>query len=865
MKKTLLIATCVMFSSIATHAQPWMAKFGNGPVKLEDVIKDHEENPGNYSQEEEHEMRQQGQRMEEKGDYQFDRWVWYWKQHLDENGYMVNGAKTWEEWKKYTEAHNVAHKGLAKTTSTDPSNWIAQGPFTSPGQDHGIGRINVMAFHPTDSNTFWIGSAGGGAWKTTNGGSTWAAVYTKLPVLSVSDIDFNPLNPNTVYVCTGDRDAGDTYSVGVLKSYDGGVTWDTTGIQWSANGTNLANCLVINPLDTNTILLAASDGIHRSFDGGITWTTVQGGGFKEIMYCPGDTTVLIAAGGSQIYRSTNGGTTWQSVTTMTGVGRITFDICTNSPSVVIAITSSTSNTLEGIYKSTDTGHTFIKVFDAVGDCSKNLLSGDQQPTTSSCDGQGWYDLSIAVNPSNPSEVIVGGVNAWYSTNSGTSWGLANQWFGLISSIATVHADKHYMKYHPLRSNVLYECGDGGIHSTKYPLGQWTDITNGLNITEFYRVAVSNVTNFAIGGAQDNGCKKIDNGASMELTGGDGMEVQMDYNDPNTMYTASQYGYINISSNGGANFSPISNNIPGTPQGDWITPYVLHPQLSNTIYAGYKNLFISPDQGQTWTSMSPAFSGLIDRIAVASSNPNYIYILNSTGSSLRYTPDNGTTWNTIPASSGITDVIVNPWDENIIWVTYGGYTASKKVSSYTAAGGWVTHNNQLPNVPISCIVIDTTNGTTYIGTEVGVFYSTDGAATWNLFDNNMPTVPVTDLGINYTTNEIWASTYGRGIWKSTKYGFPTGISMIPLANNVVTISPNPNHGRFTVSTSNKLFVGNNVQVRLIDSKGTNAWTGSGAFSTDGKMDLNVGQLPRGTYMIEITNHDGLYARSKMILL
>src|SRR6185312_8756253 len=181
-----------------------------------------------------------------------------------------------------------------------------------------VGRINVVSFHPTDKNTFWIGSPGGGAWKTTDNGTTWKCMTDKLPVTAVSDIVFNPQNPNTVYLCTGDRDGEDYYSLGVMKSIDGGNTWSIAGLNWIASDFREANSLVINPLDTNCLILAASDSIYKSMDGGTTWIGVASGYFRQVLYCPGDTSILYAAkdyeyftgSNAEVYRSGDGGNTW---------------------------------------------------------------------------------------------------------------------------------------------------------------------------------------------------------------------------------------------------------------------------------------------------------------------------------------------------------------------------------------------------------------------------------------------------------------------------------------------------------------------------------------------------------------------------
>src|SRR5690606_21268875 len=157
---------------------------------------------------EEPEISSDGKIRKEGKDYHFGRWVWYWQNHLDENGYMVSPLKTFTEWRKY-QASKIQRNARAKTTNT--SQWTFNGPTQHLGGNNGTGRVNVIEFHPTDSNIYIVGTAGGGAWRAENDGQNWTSLYDNLPVLGVSDVDYNPLNPQTIYLCTGDKNAGDTY------------------------------------------------------------------------------------------------------------------------------------------------------------------------------------------------------------------------------------------------------------------------------------------------------------------------------------------------------------------------------------------------------------------------------------------------------------------------------------------------------------------------------------------------------------------------------------------------------------------------------------------------------------------------------
>jgi hypothetical protein len=857
MKHLLLLSAAVMLGASA-YAQPWLKDIDiTKPVKLQDVVSAYERQQTGAG--DDHEKDEKGDLKEGKN-YHFSRWVSYWERHLDENGNLVSPLQNWMATRK----HNEQHTGN-KTTAVDQSQWQFAGPdkFTGTG-NNGVGRINVVTFHPTDSNTFWIGSAGGGAWKTSNGGLNWTIISNYLPVLGVSDIDFNPINPNTVYMCTGDRDAKDNFSVGVLKSYDGGTTWDTTGLKWPTSAMMLTNWLEINPLDTNSITLAASSGMHKSYNGGATWSKTITGDFRQVLYHPTDTNILYAATMTNIFHSTDGGATWQPATTFTfTANRIMMSISAAAPNVLKAVAGNASYGLEGIYRSDDTAKTFVKIFDDSTNCSDNILASS--PKGNACGGQAWYDLSFAISPTDTNMIVVGGVNTWLSNNGGYGWTLSNQWNNSQPGIQVIHADKHFHTYNPIAPTALYECNDGGIFRTYAPASNlWTNLTDGLGITQFYRNAVSDNANFVIGGSQDNGTKRITGTAYAQLAGGDGMDCQIDYTDSKVFYVSQQYGELKRTTNNGSSFTDISNNIPGgQPNGAWITPIVIDPQNPYTIYAGYTRLYKSTNRGTTWTAISNTFGGNANRIAISPNNTNRIFVL--ANNTIYYTLDGGGTWKTRsrPYQGNISDIQIQPRNERL-WITFNGY-GSSKVAEYDSIFGWTPRNEQLPDVPVNCIAFDTSNHTIYIGTDIGVFYRDDNVIEWVPFDNGLPVVEVTDLGINYATNEIWAATYGRSMWKSKKHdpSQTTDIHSIPLSNGLVTVSPNPNKGQFTINTENKLLIGKKVTVRIVNMTGATVWNNAIMLDNAGRASVNTDLAP-GSYIIDILSENMRFAREKIVV-
>jgi len=878
MRKITLLAISIFCCTIANAQQPWLKQFdnnNNSKIKLSDVVAAWKSNPANNDESAKEAALASGEEEKEDMNYQFDRWVAFWSQHLDDSGYMVPQSKLLQEWRKYNGNNRL--NNLSKKTAT-ASNWTFQGPDTCSHYSHGIGRQQSIGFHPTDSNTFWTGSAAGGAWKTTDGGKTWTCMTdNSFPVLGVSCITYNPKNPNTIYLCTGDHDGGDNYGYGIFKSYDGGVTWDTTGLSWTYNMGAYGSTLLVNPLDTNSILVATSRGIYKSFNGGTSFIQVQPGEFKQIVYRPNDTNYVYASrfyhsagGGSivsgQIYRSADGGNTWTQQTSFTSVIRIALAVTPANQNMVKAVTSNTAYGLEAVYSSSDTGTTFKRIYNADAGCNYNLLSFDPKLRTSSCGGQGWYDLCIAISPLDSNSVFVGGVNTWHSTDGGLTWNIVNQWTGALTGIITVHADKHFLSFNPITPTTLYECNDGGLYKTYNPTSLfWYDLTNGVHTTEFYRIAVSDNAHYVIGGAQDNGSKMLlSPTTSKELTGADGMDVQIDPVDSNTFYTSYYYGSIFRTTDWGTTYTNISKNIPGTPSGAWTTPFIVRPDSTNVIYAGFTNLFATRDQGASWLSISPGFTANASRVALSPANPGSIYVLSS---KIWFTNNFGNTWTNAfnPYPAGVmSDIVADPDDTNQVYISYSGFTANKVLGYNLATKVVDTLNDGIPNVPVFCMAIDRINHTKYIGTSLGIWYRQTSMTSWLPFNTGLPIVEVYDLKLNYNTDELWAATFGRGVWKSPK-NITTKVSTVPFLNDILSVYPNPSNGHFTINTSNAAMLNKTMNAYIINIAGQIVWQGTSNFDNSGNMKIDAGNIANGSYILQLTSDGAIAARKKLTVL
>ena len=736
---------------------------------------------------------------------QFRRWEWYWEQRVNADGSFPPNDIVVKEWSKY-----LGQQVDSPQTPGSTGNWTPKGPNSSTGGYAGIGRINCIAFHPTDLNTFWVGTPAGGLWKTTNFGSTWTTVTDNMPVLGVSDIAINPSNPNIMYIATGDGDfgsiasltgspTGDTKSIGVLKSLDGGITWNATGLNWSVTEAKLIRRLIINPLDPSILYAAASDGVWKTTNAGNTWTNINSGAFyMDAEFKPSDPNTLYvstydASGNSEIEITYNGGSSWYTTNLDDNIKRINIAVSPAQSNEVYALCANLTGGFAGHVKSTDSFSNYA-FYAANSDCSNNILNAYWPPAN--CNGQGWYDLAFQINPTNANEIWVGGVNTWRSTDGFSTLNLNNYWSSNSYNKPIVHADKHFIAYHPLNSSYVFECNDGGLYWSNNGGTTWNDISNGLQISQIYRIgnSVSDAQDI-ICGLQDNGSKEYYSGTWYDVTGGDGMECAIDPANGNICYASYVNGTLYRTMDGWGSNITISNNLPGGQQpGAWVTPYVLDPNNPQTIYAGYNDVYKSTNRGDSWTQISSGITQgySLRSLAVAPSNSQYIYAAKF--SAIYKTTNGGSSWIDIttglpPYPARISYIAVSPTDPNTVFVSISGYVFGNKVFKSTNGGSsWSNISGSLPDLPVNCIVYQTgSNEGLYIGTDVGVYYKNASMSDWIYFSTGLPNVVVTELEIHYGSGKLRASTFGRGLWESDLW--------VATSFQITTVS-NPTNGGTT---------------------------------------------------------------------
>jgi hypothetical protein len=691
-----------------------------------------------------------------------------------------------------TSNSNQTTKTIGSSNLIASSTWTAVGPIGAMtgtavnGLPRKAGRDNFITFHPTASlsSTYWSGAAVGGLWKTTNNGTSWTTTTDNETVIGCSDLAIDPSNPNIMYMATGDGDAGDCNSIGVLKSINGGATWTVTGLTFAVNNYYLIRRLIINPANTQILMAATNAGIYRTTNGGTTWSSISNANTFDLEFKPGDPTTVYAAGTS-FSLSTNSGVTFTQVSSgipTTGANRMAIAVTNNSLGAayvyVVASTSSASDLL-GVYRSINSGVTFSTMA-----TTPNILVNSCAASGSG--GQGWYDLAIAASPLNANEVVVGGVNHWRSIDGGSTWSIIGCWNSTVSNPPYVHADVHNLAYNA--AGVLYSANDGG--TSEYNGTTWIDRvpTGTRNIAQIYRIGLSGTSaNYWITGHQDNG-SNIYNGTTYNASyPGDGLDCFVDRTNNSNLFAETPNGGLVRSTNGGASWLSANSGI--TESANWLCPWKQDPQTANTIYAGYNNIWKSTNLGSSWTSLSAltTTAGSVVEFAIAPTNSLVMYVLKT--NKVMKTINGGTSWTdvtgTLPVgSAALTYVAIDATDPNTAWVTFSSYSAANKVFT-TINGGtsWTNVTSNLPNLPANCVVYEPgTNDRIYVGMDVGVYYKDNSSANWTLYNAGLPNTVISDLEISPASpGKLRAATYGRSVYEVDVVACTT--------NPTVTVTPN----------------------------------------------------------------------------
>ncbi len=706
------------------------------------------------------------------------------------------------------------------------------------------GRVSDIAVNPFNKNEFYVSFASGGVWKTTNAGTTFTPIFDKEGSFSIGCIAVDPNNPYIVWVGTGENNSQRSVSWGdgVYKSIDGGKTWKNVGLK---NSEHIGK-IVIHPKNSDIVYVAAQGplwgpggdrGLYKTTDGGKSWQQVlkisENTGVTDVVLDPRNPDVLYCAsyqrrrhvwtlinGGPEaaIYKTTDAGNSWEKLENglPTGeLGRIGLGISPANPDYIYAIIEANDGK-GGIYRSTDRGASWEK--------RNSWFSGSAQ-----------YYHEVFCDPKDPDRVFFIDTYLRVSENGGkTLKNVPNN---------NRHVDDHAVWIDPDNTKHFMVGGDGGLYETFDNGSTWKFFAN-IPTGQFYRITCdySEPFYFVYGGTQDNNTwggpsrttssGGITNEDWFLVVGGDGYKAQVDPKNPNIVYAMWQYGNL-------VRYDRKSGEVyyiqPQPDKGEalrwnWDTPLLLSSHSPTRIYIAANKVFRSDDRGQSWKAISRDLTRQIDRnklpvmgkvwgpdaiaknastsfygniVALAESPLNENLLIVGTDDGLiQITTDGGNTWlkidkfPTVPETTYVSDVFASQHNQNVIYATFDNHkNADFKpyvLKSTDLGKTWENISSNLPsNGSVYTIVEDFVDpNLLFVGTEFGLYVSTNQGKHWHKLTGNFPTIAVRDLEIQKRESDLVVGTFGRGIYILDDISFLRNLNDEVLSKNAVIFPVKP---------------------------------------------------------------------------
>jgi photosystem II stability/assembly factor-like uncharacterized protein len=653
--------------------------------------------------------------------------------------------------------------------------WESMGP-TNIG-----GRCTSLACHPDHPDILWIGAAGGGVWKSTDGGATWAAQWHSQESLNVGALAIDPASPETVYCATGEANlSADSYAgVGIYRTQDGGATWVLWAPAQQMKIPRRIGTIAIDPFDSKHIRIGGvrhspTDvaGMFVTRDAGATWTmetfvSTTAYFCHSIVFHPARKGILFATVDEQgsrngIWRSSDGGASWSQLTkglpAAPKMHRTSLAIARSKPEWIYAVTANSTDGLLGVFRSQNGGSTWKDIR------APHMIR----------EGQMSYGNTIVVHPTNHRWVLCGGVDLHRTTDAGATWARTSQWDAKRGTAKYAHADHHALLMPASAPGRVYDANDGGMDRSDDGGITWKNRSNGLAATMYYDldVAASDAKSFG-GGAQDNGTLVTTTGSAddhFELLGGDGGWMIYNPKDASRIY-ASFYNF-NIFRFRGRQ-KPKDVSPPGTAADKkiWMCYITPDPATPTTVFTGSTRIWRTNNDGDSWQPVSSDLDGsFISAIEVAPANPSLVYAGTENGGFFR-SLDGGDSWSANIASSIlpgriVTRIETHPKDAKKVFVTVAGTGASHVFASNDSGTSWTDiDQGKLPDVPHHAIVIPPDfPASMYVGNDAGVYMTQDNGATWTNASRNLPNTMVVDLVYHRGQSALYAATYGRSIWR-----------------------------------------------------------------------------------------------------
>ncbi len=709
-----------------------------------------------------------------------------------------------------------------------PNAQVVVGPSTAAS-----GRTIAIAVHPTNPNLVYVGTAQGGLYRSTDGGAVWTAMMDNALSLAVETIAIVPTQPDTIFVGTGESGfAGDSFfGVGIYRIDNASSASPIlSGPIGTAEFTGRSiSKIVVHPTDGNTIFVTSAvgiggtgqasnnvlspNGVFRStnaLSAAPTFTKLTVAGllsqdrpFSDMVLDPGNPNLLLVASVDRLGESTGG--VYRSINALAAAPTFvrTFIAGTNT---------NTSRTELALHRSAGGVVTVYAASGFNGGTVQRSVDGGatwtQTIDNDFCTPQCFYDIAIAVDPTNAANVYLGGSPTLVfgrSTDSGATF-TAN-----AATASGLHGDSHVIAVAPSLPTTIYFGSDGGIYKSTNSGTTWTSLNNTtFKATQFMSVAVHPVDmNFTIGGTQDNGTNfYLPDATWLRVDGGDGGYALIDQSSTNSTMVNMYHTYYNAATLQGYSYAPsvaaatagswsfrgcngsAGNGIPCNGAVLFYAPLEQGPGSPNTLYFGANILYRSTDTGLNHTAVSQDFlTNPISAIGISPQNDN-VRIVGTKNGGLFGTTTGATTLTNLDPANVVPDnfiarAVIDPNNADTAYVTLSAFGVANvwrttNLSSANPAWNAVVGSgaNVLPQIPVSAFLVDPANSSIlYAGTDIGVYASADGGASWNPFGTGLPRVAVFDMA-KTSVGLIRIATHGRGMWQIPGIGaVPTPIILV----------------------------------------------------------------------------------------
>lgn len=675
------------------------------------------------------------------------------------------------------------------------------------------GRINDMESHPTNARILYAGTAGGGVWKSGDGGATFNPIFDD-HVQSIGVVKLDPNNPDEViWVGTGETWTRNSVTIGdgLYKSTDGGSNWKKMGFE---NSERIAS-IAINPNNSDEIyvgvlgaLWSDSDerGVYKSVDGGKTWNKIlyvgPSTGAADVIMDPENPNVLYASmwqfrrsgwgfssGGenSALYKSTDSGKSWNKIHNgfpSGKLGRIAVAVAPSDNNIIYAVLETEDKTKNGLWKSTNAGQSWEHLNSDFGLVVRP-----------------FYFSRIVVDPKNPDILVKGGLSGSISRDGGKTF----------KNLGQMHSDIHDLAFGINNSDIIYSGTDGGVYRS-WNGGTTFEIVENLPLSQFYHISVDDAEPYNVyGGLQDNGSWY---GPSSSPGGvnardwnsvgyGDGFRV-LKHPTKNIIYSemqgAENVWRYDVDKNRTKTIQPLPKKGDPELRFNWNAPMAVSAHAPDRFYMGSQFLHKSEDMGDSWTIISPDLTtndkskqdqsksgGLsvdnsgaenhttIFTIAESPLDENIIWVGTDDGN-VQVTTNGGTTWNNvtpnlvgIPQNTWVYHIEASVHGKGIAYAVFDGHTTGDmkpyalKTTDYGKTWKSIISEDIDTRAFVRNIQEDYVNeDLLFLGTEFGLYVTIDGGENWSHFTNNMPLVAVHFIDLQKKTNDIVMGTHGRGV-------------------------------------------------------------------------------------------------------